>query len=272
MIRILKHSLVALLVATPLAFAQGDCSDCSDCTDCTDIDIVMKKKGVDCAAVTAKLVDARKDLTSWKREYKKLSGIERDTLRAAKQDLMTKDACMKALAPTFGAQADLLAALAAIEALGAKKETSNAKIATEMSNTYRAMAKALAGKKSYPAPSLKTVDEIKSVLKKAEQDATKAKTAWAAAKKAKLEKADADAIAAALKLMKQGSPRLRAVAKNADAVGKAFDGLDCGKANADGDPRPAVMKTAKELHALAAPYLDGVNLEKPKPMAPAPST
>ena len=67
--------------------------------------------------------------------------------------------------------------------------------------------------------------------------------------------------------------------KNAGVVGKAYGSLDCGNGkdsaggdSADGDPRAALMKTAKELHALATPYLEGVNLEKPQPMAPAPST
>lgn len=251
----MKKLLLALLAAAPLAIAQDECSPCDDAKDCaTD------------------LKTARKDLSSWRSDYKKLSRIERDSLKAARADLIAKDAHMKALAPTFGAQADMLAALAAIERMGAKDVTSNAKIANEMSATYRAMARALAGKKSYPAPKLTTTEEIKAALKKAESDAAKAKKMWMAAAKAKPSADDAKAIADAQKLMKQASPRMRAIALNANAVAKGYKGLDCGKDTADGDPRPALMKTSKSLHDMAAPYFKGVALTKPKPMAPAPST
>ena len=128
---------------------------------------------------------------------------------------------MKALAPTFGAQADMLAALAAIERLGAKTESKNAKMAAEMSATYRAMARALAGKKAYPAPSLSSAEEIKTALKKIEADAKKAQKLWADAAKATVSDEDKATIAAAQKVMKKGSPRMRAIALNATAVMKA---------------------------------------------------
>jgi len=260
----MKKLLLALLAAAPLALAQDDCSSCDDTkASCCD----------DAQACATDLKTARKDLSSWRADYKKLSRIERDSLKAARSDLLANDAGMKALAPTYGAQADMLAALAAIERMGSKEPTKNAKLASEMSATYRAMARALAGKKSYPAPSLKNAEEIKVALKKAEADALAAKKLWAAAKNAKLSQTDADAVAAAQKLLKQTSPRIRAVALNSNAVGKGYGGLDCdAKGTPDGDPRPALMKNSKELHELSAPYLKGVNLEKPKPMAPAPST
>ena len=265
----MKHLLLALLVAAPVAFAQDDCSDCDksngDKSCCPD------EKG-DAGACADKLATARKDLSAWKLDYKKLSRIERDTLKAARRDLLAKDARMKALAPTFGAQADMLAALAAIERMGSKEVTQNAKIAAEMSATYRAMARALAGKKSYPAPKLTSTEEIKATLKKVEAEVAAAKKLWAEAQKATPSAEDKDAIAAAQKVLKQGSPRLRAIAINSNLVGKGYGALDCGKDAADGDPRHALMKNSKELQKLAAPYFKGVNLEKPKPLAPAPST
>ena len=261
----MKKILLTLLAAAPIAFAQSDCGSCDD-TKAVACD-------TDAKACSTDLATARKDLSSWKADYKKMSRIERDSLKAARSDLLSKDMSMKALAPTFGAQADMLAALAAIERMGSKESTQNAQLASEMSKTYRAMARALAGKDSYPAPKLDSTDDLKTVLKNAAAEAAKAKEMWAAAKTAKLSAEDTKAIEAARKLMKQSSPRMRAIALNAGAVMKGYKGLNCGgETAADGDPRPMLMKTSKELHKMAAPYFAGVKMEKPKPEAPAPST
>ena len=250
--------LIALLVAAPMVVAQDDCGSCETTADsCADA-----KACVDTLATT------RKDLGSWKSDRKKLSRIERDLIRSAAKTLQTKDASMKALAPTFAAQADLLLALSAIET-----NSENAKVANELSLTFRAMARTAAGKKdAYPAPAIKSMDDIKAALKKAETDAKKASELWAAAKKVKLSEEDATSVKDALDLMKQSSPRMRALARNSDVVGKAMGKLKCDKANGEGDPRPAIMKTAKNLHGLATPYFKGVTLTAPAPMAPAPST
>ena len=146
-----------------MAVAQDDCAPCDSTASAAD-------SCADSKACVDKLATARKDLGSWKTDRKKLSRIERDLIRSATKTLQTKDASMKALAPTFAAQADLLLALSAIET-----NSENAKVANELSLTFRAMARTAAGKKdAYPAPSIKTIADIKVALKKAEQDSKKA--------------------------------------------------------------------------------------------------
>lgn len=267
----MKKLLLALLCAAPIAVAQDDCGSCDSAdSKSADVKSADSKCCPDADACVDKLADTRKDLNTWKSDRKQLSRIERDLLRSARKTLTTKDASMKALAPTFAAQADLLAALAALEAAAMSE---NAKVAKELALTFRAMARTAAGKKdAYPAPALKTTADIKVALKKAEADAKAAQALWAKAKKTKLSDEDAAAIKDALDLTRQTSPRMRALAKNADVAGKAMGALKCDKATADGDPRPAIMKAAKSLQDLSSPYFEGVELSTPKPMAPAPST
>ena len=257
----MKKLLIALLCASPMAVAQDDCKPCDKSEACCD----------DAKACATTLADTRKDLETWKSEKKKLSRVERDLLKSARRTLSSKDARMQALAPTFAAQADLLAAYAALESMS--PEAKNAKVVHEMSLTYRAMARTVAGKKdAYPEPSLKDAAAIKAALVKAEADAQKAEQLWMAAAKAELSKEDAAAVADAIKLVQKTSPRMRALAKNSQALDGAMKGLKCESKNSEGDPRPAIMKTAKSLQDHASPYFKGVVLTAPKPMAPAPST
>lgn len=262
--------LLALLLCAPLAFAgDDDCKSCEGgkCESGCDEKAGDKSACPDTAC--AELATARKELSSWKSERKGLSRVERNALTSAMNTLEQNDAAFKALAPTFGAAADSLAILAALESAVAEKDGKSAKLAGELSATYRAMAQTLAGKESYPAPALGTAEELKAALKKCDADASKIKEMWAKAGEAK----PSDEVAAALKLLNEASPRMRALALNANAAGDAFKGLKCAKASgAEGDMRPALMKTAQSLHAMAAPYFKNVKLEKPEKMAPAPST
>ena len=258
-------TLSGFLLVAPPALAQDDCSSCqSGCSDCDSAP--AGKSSCD------ELTKARKELSTWKTDLRGLSRVERNALKGAHKTLMTKDAAAQALAPTFGAAADLLAILAALDMAVAKDESECSKVANEMSATYRAMAQALAGKNSYPAPSLKTTDELKVALKKCDADAKKAQALWVQVKKTELSTEDAAAIADAKKLLQQASPRMRALAINSTAAGSVIKAFKCTEAKAEGDMRPALMKTAKSLHASAAPYFKNVVLEKPQPMAPAPST
>lgn len=258
--------LLALLLFAPLALAGDDgCDSCEDGS--CEGGVCVQKAGEKDAC--AELATARKDLSAWKGELKGLSRVERNALKAATKTLDENDAAFKALAPTFGAAADSLAILAALESAVAEKDAKAAKLAAELSTTYRAMAQALAGKDSFPAPALGTAEELKAALKKCESDAANVKALWAKAGEAK----PSDEIAAALKLMNQASPRMRALALNANAASEALKGLKCAKASgAEGDMRPALTKTAQSLHAMALPYFKNVKLEKPQKMAPAPST
>jgi hypothetical protein len=246
-----------------LGLAQDDCGSCeSECdTGCDKAKVCDKTACSD-------LVTARKELSSWKTDLKGLSRVERNALKGATKTLMTKDATSQALAPTFGATADMLDILAALDSAIAKKETGSIKVTRELATTYRAMAQAIAGKKSYPAPALNTTEEIKVALKKCQEDAKKVQALWAKAGEAKAD----EEVAAALKLVKQAHPRMRALAVNMNANAKAMKAIKCEKASAEGDMRPMLMKTAKEFHAAAAPYFKNVKMEKPEPMAPAPST
>jgi len=257
----MRH-LLALLLFAPLVVAGDDCGSCEgtekDQADCATT----------CADKTASLETARKELSTWKGELKGLSRVERNALKAAEKTLAENDLASKALAPTFGAAADGMAILAALESAVAPK-SDVAKLAHDMSETYRAMARTIAGSEAYPAPALGTADELKAAIKKYEADAKAAEAMWKKVGEAK----QTDEVKAAMKLVEQASPQLRALAYNSRAAGDAYKALKCTKGeNAEGDPRPAVAKSAQSLQTLAAPYFKNVKLEKPEKMAPAPST
>ncbi|MHC4850256.1 MAG: hypothetical protein ACYTEG_17655 [Planctomycetota bacterium] len=258
--------LLALLLIAPLGLAQDDCDSCG--SGCSDCDSKSEKTTACSKTACADLATARKELSTWRTELKGLSRVERNALKGASKTLMEKDVASQALAPTFGATADMLDILAALDSAIAKKETDSIKLTREMATSYRAMAKAIAGKKSYPAPALGTTEELKAALVKCQDDAKKVKALWVKAGEAKAD----EEVTAALKLIRQADPRMRALAVNAKATGGAIKAMKCEKASAEGDMRPALMKTAKEFHAAAAPYFKAVKLEKPEPMAPAPST
>jgi hypothetical protein len=262
--------LITLLLCAPFALAGDDCGACEggDCGDCKgDAKVAKADCKADCGTKCSELASARKELDTWKGELKGLSRVERNALKAAEKTLAENDAATKALAPTFGAAADSMALLAALESAVSEK-SAVAKLAHDMSKTYRAMAQAIAGDDSYKAPALGTAEELKAAIKKCEAHAKAVEAMWKKAGEAKR----SDEVKTAMKLVAQASPRMRALAMNANTAGDAFVALKCTKAEAEGDMRPALAKTAKSLHALAAPYFKNVKLEKPEKMAPAPST
>jgi len=246
--------LLACLLFVPPVLAQDDCGPCDTACDSKD-----------CAT---ELATARKELSTWKSDMKGLSRVERNALKGAEKTVHSNCAKTKALAPTFGAAADTLAVLAAMETAVAGERTDTAKVAAELAKTYRAMAQAIAGKDSYPAPKLSTTDELKAAVKKADAEAKKARDLWAKAG----EQETSSEVKDAMKLLRQASPRMRALAVNANAAAKAMKAVKCEAKSAEADMRPALVKTAQSLHAAAAPYFKNVKLEKPEPMAPAPST
>ena len=257
-----------MLLAPALTFAQDDCTDCEKgCGDCATETAEAKSSVTgDCDAKPAiPLATARKDLSTWRTELRGLSRIERDSIKSASKTVFAKDANAKALAPTFGATADLLAILARVDS-GASKN------AATLSASYRAMAQALAGKKSYPAQPMTNAKEMKAAMVKAQKDAKAAKALWVNAKKAKLSDDDAKLVAASMKVLNAGCPRMRALAVNVNSTGAAIKTVKLSDEAPDGDPAGAMLKTIQSLHGSAAPFFAKVTLEKPEVMAPAPST
>jgi len=261
--------LLIFLLAPALTFAQDDCSDCAKgCDDCaTETADAESSEVLDCfdAKPTIALATARKDLSTWRTELRGLSRIERDSIKSASKAVFAKDVNAKALAPTFGATADLLAILARVD-------TGAARNAAALSASYRAMAQAIAGKKSYPAQPMTNAKEMKAAMVKAQKDAKAAQALWASAKTTKLSDDDAKLVADSLKVLNAGCPRMRALAVNVNSTGAAIKSVKLSDEAPDGDPAGAMLKTIQSLHASTAPFFAKVTLEKPEVMAPAPST
>ena len=268
----MKNIFFALLVLPAIAWAQdakpeksADCDKSADCATASDCETKCGDAKA-CDTKAACLTTARKDLSTWKTELRSLSRVERDSIMSANKTVFAKSPSAKAIAPTFGATADMLAIMA-------KLDSKMGKQAMELSNSYRAMAQAIAGKSAYPAPKLSNMEEIKAAMKKAEKDANKATAMWTAAKKTQLSKEDADAVAASMKVLNAGCPRMRALAVNNKAIQSNMKKMKCGDdVKADGDPRIMMMKMVTSLNASSAPFFAKVNMEKPEPMAPAPSS
>ena len=257
--------LLLILLAPALTFAQDDCTDCeSGCDDCATETADVKDSDCD-AKPGIPLATARKDLSTWRTELRGLSRIERDSIKSASKTVFAKDVNAQALAPTFGATADLLAILARVDS-GASKN------AAALSASYRAMAQAIAGKKSYPVQPMTNATEMKAAMVKAQKDAKAAQKMWAKAKKTIVSKEDAKLIADSLTVLNAGCPRMRALAVNVQSTGAAIKTVKLSTEAPDGDPAGAMLKTVQSLHTSAAPFFAKVTLEKPEVMAPAPSS
>lgn len=256
-----------MMVLPAVSKAQDDCSGCdSDTADAKACDTakkdVAKSDATKTVAVAIPLANARKDLSSWRTELLGLSRIERDLIKSASKTVFEKDVNAKALAPTFGAAADLLAILARVDSGAAEN-------AVALSTSYRAMAQALAGKDSYSAQPMSNATEMKAAMVKAMKDSAAAQKMWAKAKKTLVSKEDAQLIADSMKLLNAGSPRMRALATNLTATGMAVKSVKLSDDAPDGDPAGAMLKSVQSLQMSAAPFFAKVNTEKPAVMAPA---
>ncbi|MEM8885334.1 MAG: hypothetical protein AAGD14_14795, partial [Planctomycetota bacterium] len=239
----MKKLVFSLLLLSPLAMAQSGACDESDCGDCSDK-----------ACSSKDVVTARADLSSWRGEMRQLSRVERTALSDAYNTVSSKHPAAKLLGPTFGASADMLSVMAALEsAVDPKSKT--AKMAMEMSNTYRAMARQLDPKNSYAPIKISSTDELKAALKKCDAEAKRIQKMWAEAKKVEISASDRADIVSAMKVLEKGHPMMRAMAMNAKIMAKGYKSLKCKEApKADGDMRPMLMSTSKNLHAMAAPF------------------
>ncbi len=228
-----------------LALAQDCPSDCDKpCCEAQDC----------CESLAV----ARQEIANAKSETKKLGKDERAALADAEKIALANTASGKALAPTFGAAADLLHVAGTLRAENEKE----CALLKELEATYRAVARELAGKESYPAPA----EGDGEALAKAVAAHAKAKELWAAARSEKEKGTPEDA--KAWRLVKNGSPLYRALAVNLLAANDAMKALDCSDAEAACSKAIAAVG---ELNTLLAPAFDGVKTEKPAAPAPAPT-
>jgi len=234
------------MLLSALALAEDCPSDCDKpCCEAQDC----------CESLAA----ARKEIATAKSDVKKLGKDERTALADAEKLALGTTAAGKALAPTFGAAADLLHVAAKLRAENGKEGA----LLGELETTYRAIAKELAGKESYPAPA---ADDTEAGEKAAAAHAT-AKELWAAARsESEKEKVTPEA-SKAWRLVKGGSPLYRALAINLLATTGAMKALDCSD---EGAACTKAIAAVAELNALLAPAFDGVKTEKPA-AAPAPT-
>jgi len=133
----------------------------------------------------------------------------------------------RALAPAFGAAADLLAK-------AAEGDAAHARLLEDMAKSFREMA-----------------DELDREL--APEAKTRAETLLREAAGEK----DDERTAAAWSLVKRGDPRYRALACNMKALGQGFAAL--GATENEG------VAAAAKLHESLTPYFEGVETERPEP-------
>ena len=195
------------------------------------------------------LSTARKDLKGSRDAFKALSPDERGVVKGAR-DTVAPTAKWRALAPSFGAAADLL------DAAGAGTGAS-AELCVHMAKSFRAMAEEL--------------DKDASYLTEEQQGAEPAKRAaetFAAAEKLLAEAAAAELEeigTAAWELMERADPRYRAVAFNVKTLARGFATL--GEMEHDEEALRAIANAAK-LQAAIEPYFEGVKAtrrEEPEP-------
>ena len=194
------------------------------------------------------LTTARKDLKASRGAFKALSPDERGVVKGAR-DTVAPTAKWRALAPSFGAAADLL------DAAGAGAGAS-AELCVQMAKSFRAMADELDKDASYLTEEQRGAEPGK-----------RAATTFAAAQKllAEAEAAELEEVAtAAWDLMKRSDPRYRAIAFNLKTLARGFASL--GEMEHDEEALRAIANAAK-LRAAIEPCFEGVKAtrsEEPK--------
>jgi hypothetical protein len=201
------------------------------------------------------LSSARKDLKVSRDDLRTLSPDERGVVKRSR-DAVAETPKWKALAPAFGAAADLL------ERAG-QGEGETAELCIYMAKTYRAMADEIDKDASY------LTDEQKELApaERAEATFAAAEALFAAANAAEAEAEEA--ATEAWGVMKRVDPRCRALALNAKTLGRAFATLS--EKEHEAKPGEAISKAAK-LQEEIEPVFEGVRTsrEAPEP-APAPT-
>ena len=201
------------------------------------------------------LASARKEIRIARSEFKRLARVEQTALKQARRVVFGETPQGKAMAPGFGAAADLLEAAAA-------EDKKLAKLCSEMAASYRAMAAALDRKASY----LSADQRAKPPAKRADATFKQAHGLLTAAKPSATGK---DNVAAAWSMVCKGDPRHRALAKNMQTLGAAL-------ATAEGSQptgsTKATLARVRQLTALLQLRFKGVATERPQPPpAPAPT-
>lgn len=196
------------------------------------------------------LAPARKEIRFARAEFRRLARVEQTALQEARQIAFLKTARGQAMAPGFGAAADLLEAAAA-------KDKKLARLCTEMAASFRAMAAAVDRKASYLTPE----QRAQPPAKRADATFKRAHGMLAGAKPSADEKA-----AAAWRLVRKGDPRHRALAKNMQVLGAALK-------TAEGSTAAKTqLARVRQLTDLLQAQFEGVATERPKPPpAPAPT-
>lgn len=197
------------------------------------------------------LSTARKDLKGSRDAFKALSPDERGVVKGAR-DTVAPTAKWRALAPSFGAAADLLDAAGAGTGAGAD-------LCVHMAKSFRAIANEL--------------DKDASYLTEEQRDTEPGKRAaetFAAAEKLLAEAAVAELEeigTAAWALMKRADPRYRAIAFNVNTLARGFATLR--EMKHDEEAGGAIANAAK-LQAALAPYFEGVRAARDEEPVPTP--
>jgi hypothetical protein len=196
------------------------------------------------------LSSARKDLKTARDAFKALSPDERSVVKGAR-DTVAPTAQWRAIAPSFGAAADLL------EKAGAGNGAS-AELCAHMARSFRAMADELDKDASYLSKELQET-----------APAERSAATFAAAEKllAEAEAAELEEVgAAAWDLMKRRDPRYHALALNVRTLARGFATLREMEHDEAAGP---VITSAGKLQTALAPCFAGVKTSVPeKPETP----
>jgi len=204
----------------------------------------------DPASACDALAPARKEIRVARSEFKRLARVEQTALKQARQVVFLGTARGKAMAPGFGATADLLE-------VAAKQDKDLAKLCTEMAASFRAMAAALDKQAGYLTPE----QRAQAPEKRADATFKQAHGMLTAAKPSTREDA-----AAAWSIVRRGDPRYRALAKNMKVLRAAL-------ATAEGSPEAkAHLARVRQLTDLLQARFLGVATERPQPPPAPPPT
>ena len=207
----------------------------------------------DPASACDALAPARKEIRAARSEFKRLARVEQTALEQARQVVFLGTARGKAMAPGFGATADLLE-------VAAKQDKDLTKLCTEMAASFRAMAAALDKQAGHLTPEQRE----QAPAKRADATFKQAHGMLTAAKPSTKEDA-----AAAWSIVRKGDPRYRALAKNMLVIGTALE-------TAEGSqPTGAVKATlarVRQLTDLLQARFEGVATERPQPPPAPPPT
>jgi hypothetical protein len=193
------------------------------------------------------LTSARKEIRRARVEFRRLARVEQTALTQARKVVFREAARGKAMAPAFGAAADLLEAAAA-------QDKKLARLCTEMAASYRTMSAALDKGESY----LTAEQRAKAPAKRAEATFKQAHGKLTAAEKAEVGKGEASAWS----LVRKGDPRYRALASNMKVLGAAFLIAEGMQPNASAK---ATLARVRQLNDLLKARFAGVATERPKP-------